>query len=283
MPGSQMNTQRETTPLRRDNARIRSDRTPSSPPDATRPAFGAPGQQGGPQSYPQGHPPGPPPGPPQQAPPGYPPTNQQPPAGGFAPSGPTDRITPVGWLLRGLALFAVSLISGLLWLVLGPGGDEDEAAPPEQPPTKHDFQPVHREEAFQGCKQVSTDRIQEFFGDVECEHLTRALYTTALPGGDRALTSVVTVLMPDEASARNLDELTTRDGTGNIRDLVDDGRSGTEEMPPLGDRAYGSERQGRLVVIGDSAYFDNETPRKDPKLLEITRDALNLGQRQDGQ
>lgn len=274
MPGSQMNTQRETTPLRRDNARIRSDRAPSSA-DATRSAFGAPGQQGGGQAPP--HPP-----------PGYPATNQQPPVGapgpggGPAPSG-SPGITPGGWVLRGLGLFAVSLVSGLLWLALGPGGDEEEAAPPEQPPTKHDFQPVHREEAFQGCKAVSTDRIQEFFGDVECEHLTRALYTTALPGGDRALTSVVTVLMPDEESARSLDELTTRDGTGNIRDLVDDGRAGTEDMPPLGDRAYGSERQGRLVVIGDSAYFDQETPAKDPVLLEITRDALNLGQRQDGQ
>ncbi|WP_228046346.1 hypothetical protein [Saccharopolyspora montiporae] len=202
--------------------------------------------------------------------------------GGPGPGGQRGKITPGGWVLRGLALFAVSLISGLLWLVVRPGGDE-EAAPPPEPQTQHDFQPVHREEAFQGCQQVSTDRIQEFFGDSECEHLTRALYTTTLPDGERALTSVVTVLMPDEATARSLDELTTRDGTGNIRDLVDDGRAGTEEMPPLGDRAYGSERQGRLVVIGDSAYFDQDTPRKDPTLLQVTQDALNLGQKQDDQ
>lgn len=272
MPGSQMNTQRDTAPLRRDNARISSDHAPSTSADTTYPAFDASGQQG--ISQPEPH----------QVPPGYLPTNQQPPVGAPGPGGGSSpRITPGGWALRGFGLFAVSLLSGLLWLALGPGGDEEEAAPPPQPSTQHDFQPVHKEEAFQGCKAVSTDRIQEFFGDVECEHLTRALYTTALPGGDRALTSVVTVLMPDEESARSLDELTTKDGTGNIRDLVDDDRAGTEDMPPLGDRAYGSERQGRLVVIGDSAYFDKETPDKDPLLLEITRDALSLGQRQDDQ
>ncbi|MCI2420319.1 DUF1634 domain-containing protein [Saccharopolyspora sp. K220] len=256
MTGAQANTQRETTPLRRDNTRIRPDRAavPPEPEQATRPAFAPP---------PRRDPP----------PPVRQPTSRQ------APVPEARRITPIGWVLRGLVLFAISVLSGLIWLLLKPGGD-DEAAPPPDPP-RYEFTLIRREEAFQGCQNVSTDKIRNFFQQHECAHLTRALYNTKLPNGTRVLTSVITVLMPDAAGAQQLNDLTTRDGTGNIRDLVDDERDGTKDMPDLDDDAYASGRQDRLVVIGDSAYFDKSTPKKDPALLDVTNEALKLGWPQD--
>ncbi len=188
------------------------------------------------------------------------------------------RVTPTGWLLRGVVLFVISVLSGVLWLMLKPA-DKEDAAPPDLP--RYTFTPIRREEAFQGCQNVSTDSIKGFFAKQECEHLTRALYRTKLPDGTEVLTSLVTVLMPNAASAQQLNDLTTRDGTGNIRDLVDDERDGTENMPRLDDDAYASGGQDRLVVIGDSAYINKSTPKSDPALLDVTREALKLGWPQD--
>lgn len=195
----------------------------------------------------------------------------------------TSSIGPWGWVLRCLGLFAVSLVSGLVWLAVGPGGsDDDEAAPPPSDSgPAYDFNMLQKEGWLPGCAQVSTDQIQEFFEDQECVHRTRALYTSTLDNGDRVVTSVVTVLMADEQQASELDALLTRDGTGNIDDLVDEDLAAPEDLPGLDDDAYGSDQQGELVVIGDSAYLDRDTPNKDPRLLDATREALKLGWPQD--
>ncbi|SDW84775.1 hypothetical protein SAMN05216215_1005300 [Saccharopolyspora shandongensis] len=264
MTGAQANTQRETTPLRRDNSLIRPDRAPVPPPDeATRPAFAPPPRQDQPPAV-------------QQPPQAHQPTSWQAPVAQPEPEPQPRRIAPTGWLLRGLGLVAISVLSGLIWLLIKPDTDDEAASPPAEVP-RYQFVPIHREEAFQGCQSVSTAKIKSFFQKQECTHLTRALYSTTLPDGTRVLTSLVTVLMPDAATAQQLNDLTTKDGTGNIRDLVDDGRDGTKGMPALDDDAYASGRQESLVVIGDSAYFDKNTPHKDPALLDVTKEALKLG------
>lgn len=191
------------------------------------------------------------------------------------------------WVVRGLALFGVSVLSGLLWLALKPGSPEqnpDDQANAAPPPGKYDFRPIQREEGYQGCEDVSNGQIRDFFAQRQCGHLTRALYQTTLPTGDKVLTSVITVLMPDPASAAQLNDKTTKDNTGNVSDLVDSKRDGTEGFPRLSDDGYFSEQQDRLVVIGDSAYFSKPGPKgnkTDPVLVDVTRDALRLGWPQD--
>ncbi|WP_246868797.1 hypothetical protein [Saccharopolyspora sp. ASAGF58] len=280
MTGAQDNTQRETTPLRRDNSLIRPDRAPAVPPEeATRPAFAAPPRQDLPPhpEPPRPEPPRPEPPRPEPPRPDAPrPQMHQPTSRQAAQVSQPRRITSASWLLRGLGLLVISVLSGLIWLMLKPDSGEEAAPPPPDLP-RYQFTPIHREEAFQGCQNVSTAKIKSFFQKQECTHLTRALYSTTLPDGTRVLTSLVTVLMPDAATAQQLNDLTTKDGTGNIRDLVDDGRDGTKGMPALEDDAYASDRQFRLVVIGDSAYYDKNTPKKDPALLDVTREVLKLG------
>ncbi|WP_344678828.1 hypothetical protein [Saccharopolyspora taberi] len=289
MTGSLSNTQRETAPLKRDNSRVRPDAPAFE--EATRPAFGPPRPPQQPSAAPpHAQPPSSQPaapqsaGPPSQPPrPGPNPTARQavpqppPPARQPARSG---GVTPMGWVLRGLGLCAIAVVSGLLWTALRPDAPEPVAQDPG-PVTKYQFTPVKKEEAFQGCKNVSNAKIAQFFAAKECDHLTRALYTTTLPGGERVLTSVVTVLMPDVQSATELNELTTKNNTGNIKDLVDDGHQGKPRYPALDDDGYASQRQERLVVIGDSAYFDKPTSANDPVLREVTKDALKLGKPQD--
>lgn len=264
--GAHGNTQRDTAPLRRDNAYIRQDRQVAAPtPEhATRPVIThSPSPQQAPQPAPQQPYPG---TSRQPAPPPPPPRQQR-----------SQRVTPMGWALRGLVLLLIAVVSGLIWSAIKP---DDEVAAPPPLKLRYDFTLVRKEEAFQSCKSVSTDSIQNFFSKQECDHLTRALYTTTLPDGRRVLTSVITVLMPTPQVATQLNALTTKDGTGNIRDLVEDERDGTSDMPDLDDAAYASGRQDRLVVIGDSAFY-SKSSKKDPALSDVTNEALKLGWPQD--
>ncbi|WP_461145313.1 hypothetical protein [Salinifilum aidingensis] len=287
------------------------DQRPGPPQPAAPPAAGPPAAPAqGPPPAVQPAPPAPPPA--QQAPggtalaqqqpvpairgnphPGPPPgAGQNPGTARQAPSSPhrssssPRRSSAWTWAVRGLVLLGVALLSGAAWWAFGLGGPsgqeraQDRGEPIEQR-TKYQFDMLQKEGWLPGCAQVSTARIAEFFGRDECVHRTRALYTTTLPNGDRVVTTVVTVLMHDEQQAAQLDRLLTRDGTGNIKDLVDEGMETHGDLPGLNDKAYGSQQQGELVVIGDSAYMDGDTPKDDPRLLDVTGEALRLGWPQD--
>lgn len=206
------------------------------------------------------------------------------PAAASAGSGGTATITPYGWALRGLVLFGVAVVSGLLWLLIKPSDPAEQAgeSPVPVPQTQNRFNLELREEGQQGCVNVSTGKIKEFFNENSCEHLTRALYTTTLPDGQRVLTSVVTIRIADPATAAQLNELVTQDGTGNVMDLVSAGRDLPDEFPGLSsDVGYYSEQQDRLVVVGESGYFSQADDYEDQRLTEVTRDALRLGWPQD--
>ena len=193
---------------------------------------------------------------------------------------PERRVSPAGWLGRGLALVAVAVASGALWLAVKPGG-QDDSQQAQGPTTKNQFASVMTVNGDQGCAQVSEGKIKKFFAKHPCQHLTRALYTTQLPNGQKVLTSVNTVLMSDPNAAAQLNSTATSDHTGNIKDLVDQRAPGTEHYPKLDDNGYASQTQGAMVAIGDSAYFGEKTSDKDPQLTEITKDALNLAWKQN--
>lgn len=290
---------------------------PQNVPPQTTSGQGAPppphgaGSQPGTARYPGQSPSAPPNAPASQPPASQPPAGQPPAA--QPPAAPTDqgrsepaasplaaaaahlrdhdrdggsgRITPLGWVWRGLALFAISVVSGLLWLLIDPGGGDkvaDDKSSPDQPPQgRYEFITKKWEQGDGNCGDVSTEKIAEFFEQHPCQHLTRALYITTLNNGERVLTSVVTAKMPTAASASQLEKLTTRNGTGNIEDLVSAGRPVPDDYPDLdGDLGYASQQQGRLVVIGESAYFRNPN-RDDARLKGVTVDALRLGHAQD--
>lgn len=199
-----------------------------------------------------------------------------------APGG-ENGISPMGWVLRGAALLGVSVVSGVLWLAFT-GGFSQQDDTPEQPVTQHDFEQVFRQEGQQRCADVSIDQIREFFEENQCLHLTRALYTTTLDDGQRVLTSVVTVKMANPALVAELDELVTQDQTGNIEDLAsdDDAFDTPEGFPDLTqDVGFASERDGRLLVVGESGYFGQPEDYEDERLRRITMDAMKLAQRQD--
>ncbi|SDP45809.1 hypothetical protein SAMN04487905_104196 [Actinopolyspora xinjiangensis] len=201
--------------------------------------------------------------------------------------GGSGRITPLGWIGRGLVLCAISVVSGLLWLVFQPSAPPDttgaeDGQGPQRPRTAYEFTEYLSDEPT-NCADHSTGKIARFFGETPCEHLTRALYTTQLNNGEKVLTSVVTVLMPDAESAESLERMATRNATGNIEDLVTAGKEVPERYPTLShDYGYDSTHQGRLVVIGESSYF-GRSDSDDGRLKNVTTEALKLGRGQDEQ
>ncbi|WP_211210181.1 hypothetical protein [Actinopolyspora halophila] len=193
-------------------------------------------------------------------------------------------ITPTGWVVRGLVLVLVSVLSGVLWLMVKPSdtrsASEGPATGQEGPNTEYDFEKYIADEP-PNCADHSTMKIADYFERTSCSHVTRALYTTRLSNGERVLTSVVTVLMPDVSSATELERLTTQNATGNIEDLVTAGSQVPEGYPELThDYGYASTQQERLVVIGESSYF-HRSGRDDGRLKHVTSDALQLGAQQD--
>jgi hypothetical protein len=273
--------QRDTAPLTRDNSRVNGPASSSAssqpspaaegPGGTTRPAFVQPRPPAAPAGYaatPQPY--------------GYYATNSQPTPPAQQPRPATARgpITPLGWVARGSILLAISLVSGLIWHAILHSSDKPTTAqPPAQPRTQYQFAPVGSSDGGQNCKQVSTGKIAAFFAQHPCDHLTRALYSTTLPGGQQVLTSVVTVRMPDAASAGALNALDTKDDTGNIQPLPNPPGS---NLPKLNyNYTYASQQQNQLVVIAESLYFGKSTSPEDPTLLSVTRDALQLGWPQD--
>lgn len=175
-------------------------------------------------------------------------------------------------------------MSGLIWFWLAPEPEPEaqNSTPPVADQGRYTFDQYLRVETA-SCGEFSTSRIARYFETHPCEHLTRALYTTMLPNGEKVLTSVVTARMPDAATAAELNALTTRDGTGNIQDLVSSDLDVPDEFPNLNkDLGYHSEQQDRLVVIGESSYFSSPDT-EDARLTGVTKDALRLGWPQDGE
>jgi hypothetical protein len=195
------------------------------------------------------------------------------------PPGPDSgrkRITLMGWVGRGLILVAISVVSGLIWYAIKPHHPQ-QIAGSDQQVTKYPFTPVARQVSAGDCKSVSTYSVASFFAQHECSQLVRELYTTTLPGGQKVLTSVIVVRMPNVESATKLRSIAAASNTGDVQALKETASSGQQPFPTLQDDAYETAQKGNVIVIGDSAYFVRATPEKDPQLLAVSTDALKLG------
>jgi hypothetical protein len=184
------------------------------------------------------------------------------------------------WILRGLGLLAVAVISGLVWWYIN--DDTKPVGLSTQPTTsaktgQFEFKPA--EQAPQprrdsSCAEHAYGDIQKFFKSTPCEALTRALYTTVADDGRKVYTNVSVVRMRNTDDAAHLRELTDKDGTGNVSDLVKDG---TVKLPPLknlaGGGGYKAVQHDTNVIIVESD-FDPAAKRADKTKDEAILDAI---------
>ncbi|HEU5475008.1 MAG TPA: hypothetical protein VFV67_30565 [Actinophytocola sp.] len=184
------------------------------------------------------------------------------------------------WVLRGLGLLAVAVISGLTWYYLN---DEAQPAPSAATPTEEQrtgqftFTPVPEVAAPRhdsNCAEHAYDKVKAFLQSTPCQQLTRGLYTTTSQDGRKVYASVSVVRMASDADAAQLRELADKDNTGNVNDLV---REGIVKLPPLnslsGGGGYHAVQHGQNVIIVE-ADFAPGTEKGDKKKDEDTLDTI---------
>lgn len=177
-----------------------------------------------------------------------------------------------GYVLKGIGLVAVAVVSGLLWWLVR----HDPAAPviAQGPPKEFAFAIAQGPAVSTNCAANSTGEVRKFFTEHPCQRLTRALYNTAY-GNYPVLVSVVVVSTAGSGEAQQLKALADRDGTGNINDLLKDGTARVPGAPKkLGQGKYASRLTGSQVVIVLSEFFDEHSD--DAVLTRVDGEALDL-------
>jgi hypothetical protein len=192
------------------------------------------------------------------------------------------------WTLRIAGLVAVAVVSGLVWNYVT---DDSPSSPTttagEETPTRStgvfDLQPYEKmptPNIDADCAKHAYDDIQKFLQDNPCERLTRQLFVTE-DEGRTVYASVSVVTMPSEDKAAELRDLTDKNGTGNVSDVVRDKVVTIDGLDGLaGGGGYASTQSGRDVIIveADLDPKDKKDEKTDEKLLDaVCDDALRLG------
>jgi hypothetical protein len=208
----------------------------------------------------------------------------------FHPEPPDNsRHSVLTWVVRGLGLVGVAVVSGLVWWYVSDDTPPASGPPPSTEPqvtgefafTAHPDVPMPRKET--NCAAFAYDDVKKFLADNKCQRLTRALYTTTTKDKRTVYTSVVVVRMPTSDDARQLQKMTDLEGTGNVNDLIKDGVVKVPNLKSLaaGD-GYHSVVQDRDVIIVESDFdpvSKSERTKANEELLDrISRDAIRLGE-----
>jgi hypothetical protein len=213
---------------------------------------------------------------------------ERPPPIEFRPEDPEPprRNDALVWALRIAGLVAIAVVSGLLWAYIR-SDDTNPTTPPddsanEQTEGRYDFTvlaQLNQPRLDSTCAEHSYGDTQEFFQETECDQLTRSVFTTSLEDGRSVYTSVVVVRMPTEQDAADLRELTDGDGTGNVKDLVNEGIVSIEGLDKLNGGGYKSTQLGAEVVIVEADFAPDVEERDDEDALDtLCEDGLRLGE-----
>ncbi|MFD4671532.1 hypothetical protein ACFWNN_17475 [Lentzea sp. NPDC058450] len=186
------------------------------------------------------------------------------------------------WVGKALALVGVAVVSGFVWWVLQPSDPIDQpVGQPQKTAGEFEFttvpelpEPVKDSD----CAAHATGQTQAFFKTTPCLQLTRAFYTVTLPDGRTVYSSVSVVKMKSTEEARALRELTQKDGTGNVKDLVLDKAITVPSLTTLGNGGYASEQQAQTVVIveSDSPSKGTDAIAHNREMKKISNDAIRL-------
>jgi hypothetical protein len=196
-----------------------------------------------------------------------------------APAAPRSRR---GLVLKGLGLLGVAVVSGLVWLVVmpkstpggtpaptsTPAGEFSFAASPDVPEPMKDSD----------CASHAYGQTKTFLTNTPCLQLTRGMYTTTTSDGMKVYTSVSIVRMKTTEDAAKLKDLTSRDGTGNVNDLVKDGAVRVPNLTTLANGGFAARQQDRDVIIieSDSVKHGPDAAAHTQLMKRISNDAFRL-------
>lgn len=223
---------------------------------------------------------------------GAPPPDPQPPsqrypaepssAAGNRPPDRRQRSKALDYTLKGLGLLGVAVVSGFAWWLV-----RNNPAPPTPPKPAHasgqyQFTVFHQPTPADDCAAHSTGRVKQFLAAHPCQELIRSLWETTLPDHEQVIVSVAEVKLGDPDVAKALNTLAHADGTGNVRDLPDEGVEVPDGPKSLANGGYASKAEGGTVIIVLSEYLDptkdtSQTLFDDRTLKAVSAAALRQG------
>jgi hypothetical protein len=192
--------------------------------------------------------------------------------------------------MRALGLVAIAVVSGLVWFYVTndssstPSGSSAETTP-QQPAGAYEFTPSEKmpkpDTVKKDCADHAYRDVKTFLTNTPCDHLTRQLFVTK-DGSRKIYTSVSVVTMRNEADAATLRDLTDKDGSGNISDVVHDKVVTIPGLKGLsGLDGYDAQQTGRDVIIVESDFAPKDKSgdkKADEEILDrVCTDALRLG------
>jgi hypothetical protein len=188
------------------------------------------------------------------------------------------------YALKGLGLLLVAVVSGMLWWLIQQGNTTPPADPgagnTPQAAGKYTFaehEAVQKPVPDSNCEEHSYEKVKTFFRDKKCSGLLRGLYTTTV-NGRKIYTSVSVVEMPTAQDATALKDLTEANNTGNVSDLVREGRVKVTGLGNLSSGGFAAKVQDKHVIIVESDFEGGSKNADEAVLDEVSNDALRLGE-----
>ena len=188
------------------------------------------------------------------------------------------------YTLKGLGLFGVALVSGILWFLThneapvqtqNPRQQTSRPASTPSPPTW----PPDRRRLRHPRHQPG---VQAFLQSHQCVSLTRSLWTATLPDGDHVLTSVAVVKMPSAARPPNSTRSSSDSASGHVKDQVEEGYPVPNGPSTLEAGGYESKVDGSEDVIVVTEFLNGAEDKDLDKqqaakkeLYAVSKDALN--------
>jgi hypothetical protein len=167
-----------------------------------------------------------------------------------------------------LALVVLGVVVGLM--VFRPGGSPDTGtADPDSSASGQPTGPQPGDTAdldgrtytaqvvdlADSCSDHAYGKVAELLAAEQCSGLSRALWATQVDG-QAVVVSVSRVRMPGTAAARELQKLADTTGTGNVNDLLREGKGYPGGPPELAGAEYASAVSGPVVTIVESSWVD---------------------------
>ncbi len=125
------------------------------------------------------------------------------------------------------------------------------------------------------CEGHAYGLAVQFLREHPCAQLDRALWSGDV-GGSAIVASVAVVRMGDATSASAFKALVDSSGTGNVADLLREGRGFVGAPASLGNAGYGSAQVGESVVIAETAPGAGSGSVGESTLDRIARQATAL-------
>jgi hypothetical protein len=197
-----------------------------------------------------------------------------------------DRSKLLDYSLKGLGLLGVALIAGFLWFLIRNNPAQPapvQSAPPTSTTGVYAFQAYHGATDETDCAGHSTGLVRNYLAAHSCAGLIRSLYTASLTNGQKVVTSVAVVRMASASSAEALRQISDENGSGHVKDLVEDGVVIPGGPGTLQDAGYYSMVKGSRLIVVMTEYVDGAMDNKanlnasDTALKAVSKDAANQG------